>query len=360
MAHADLIYNYGMFEFPEGIGDLLAFYGRFAMGRPRYWLGVDSSLQHTLDEYRYRRRDVSVQELNFTPAQRAELAVRLAINALPQNKVYTYDYFRDNCSTRIRDMLDIALGGALARATRDRSGTGSFRFHTLRSITNDKLLFVGIDAAFGPRSDIRADQWQEMFLPEKVQQHVRDLHVRDAIGRDVPLVKAEFPLLTIGVYHVEPAPPHWLGRFALAGALITGLVSLAVLRGPLGVAGRLLASAWLLVTGLGGLLLLFFWLFTAQVATYANHNLYFLSPLALGVLPSMWYRVVVPVRRWRTRVVNLMALSVIVGLGLTVVPLVTHQNNLEIAALTVPPTLAALWAVALRLRLATVGRSNQT
>jgi hypothetical protein len=358
VAHTDLIYNYGMFEFPRAFGDKLAFFGRFAMGRPRYWLGVDSSLQHTLDEYRYFKRDVTAQELDLAAAQRVDLASRLATNALPEHKVYTYDYFRDNCSTRVRDMLNAVLWGALARATRDRPGAGSLRFHTLRSITNDKLLFVGIDASFGPGVDHRIDQWDEMFLPEKVQQRVRELHVRSADGQDLPLVKAEFPLLTIGAYHVEPAPPHWFAGFALVGIAIAALVMLAAVKGPAGQAGQILAGAWLLATGLGGLLLLFFWLFTDQFATYANHNLLFLSPLALAVLPSVRYRGAAPARAWRTRVIGLLALSVIIGVGVAVVPIVTRQDNLEIAALTVPPTLAALWVVAGRLRLADDGRSR--
>jgi hypothetical protein len=358
VAHTDLIYNYGAFEFPSGIGDELAFAGRFAMGRPRYWLGVDSSMEHALAEYRMRQRDLSAQELNLTPLQRAELAARLARNALPENKVYTYDYFRDNCSTRVRDMLDAVLGGALARATRDRPGAGSLRFHTLRSITNDKLLFVGIDASFGPGVDRRIDQWEEMFLPEKVQQRIRELHVRTADGQDVPLVKVEFPVLTIGRYRVEPAPPHWLAGFALAGTVVGALLLLGTMSGPAGNVGRLLVTLWLLLIGLGGLLLLFFWLFTDQVATYDNHNLLFLSPLALGVLPSVWYRGVLPARPWRLRVAGLLALSVVLGLGLSIVPIVTRQDNVEIAALTVLPTLAALWVVAGRLRPVDVDRSK--
>jgi hypothetical protein len=356
VAHTDRIYNYGMFEFPRAFADKLKFFGRFAMGRPRYWLGVDSSLQHTVDEYRYFNRDLSAQELNLTSQQRADLAARLARNALPENKVYTYDYFRDNCSTRVRDMLDAVLGGALRRATRDRPGSGSLRFHTLRSITNDKLLFVGIDASFGPRVDRRIDQWEEMFLPEKVAQRVRELHVRTADGQDVPLVKGEFPVLTIGRYRVETAPPHWLAGFALVGAATGALLLLATMNGAAGTVGRVLATVWLLLTGLGGLLLLFFWLFTDQVATYANHNLLFLSPLALGVLPSVWYRGAIPARPWRMRVAGLLALSVVLGVGLTIVPIVTRQDNVGIAALTVPATLAALWVVATRLRLADGGQ----
>lgn len=350
LAHTDLIYNYGMFEFPAGLGEKLAFYWRFAMGRPRYWLGVDSSLQHMLDVYRYYERDVSAQALNLTPAQRAGLASRLSVNALPQNRVYTYDYFRDNCSTRVRDMLDVVLGGALKRATRDRPGAGSLRFHTLRSITNDKLMFLGIDAAFGPRVDRRIDRWDEMFLPEKVQQRVGELHVPDGGGAQQPLVKAEFPLLTIGRYHVDPAPPHWLGRQILIAGLIAGIMLLAMFNGVAGVVGRVVMTAWFLLLGLGGMLLLFFWLGTAQVATYANHNLLFFSPLALGLLRLVWAHDPASASRWNARLVGLMSAGVVLGFGLIAAPIVTPQDNLPIAVLAGVPTLAAAWVLARKLR----------
>ena len=350
VSRRDLIYNYGMFEFPNTLGGELAFAGRFAMGRPRYWLGVDSSLEQTLAEYRSRRRDVTAQLLMLTPAQRADLAARLAVNALPENRMYVYDYFRDNCSTRVRDMLDRVLGGALARATRDHPGAGSLRFHTLRSITNDRLLYTGIDAAFGPAVDRRLDQWEEMFLPEKVQQRVRELYVKSGDGRDVPLVGGEFPLLTVGVYRVEAAPPHWAPGFVLVGVLIAILLLLAARDGAAGVAGKVVMSAWLLLMGAGGLLLLFFWIATDQFATYANHNLLYISPLALGVLPSVWYRASQPAAAWRLRTVRLYALSIAVGVGLTLVPIVTRQHNVEIALLVIPPTGVALWIVAGRLR----------
>ena len=209
VAHTDIVYNYGMFSFGSGsVADLIAFGARFAMGPQQYWLGY-TDLDHTLANYQHFRRNLDAQELNLTPAERADLADRLAVNALEANRYYAYDYFRDNCSTRVRDILDLELGGALRRATLGKPAEGTFRWHTLRSITNDKLLFIGIDAAFGPRTDRPLDRWDEMFLPAKLQQRVRELTVTGADGAVVPLVRREISLLPIQVFHVDPAPPHW-------------------------------------------------------------------------------------------------------------------------------------------------------
>ncbi|MGH7582130.1 MAG: DUF4105 domain-containing protein [Gemmatimonadales bacterium] len=348
VAKTDLIYNYGMFEFPSGIMGMAGFVGRFAMGRPRYWLGVDSSIDLELYIYRGAGRNLSAQELNLLPAQKADLARRLATNALPENRYYTYDYFRDNCSTRVRDMLDAVLGGALRAATVDQPSGTTYRFHTLRSITNDKLLWLAIDAGLGPRVDLPIDRWQEMFLPAAVAARVADLHVRDSSGALVPLVQSSFPLLTIDRYHVEAAPPRWVIGFLLIGLAIALLIVLGVRAGASGVFGRVVATVWMLLMGIGGLLLLFLWWCTAHVATYANHNALLLTPFALGVVPSLWCR---DARGgWQWRAIQLSAVSVLLGVAIAAVPIVSPQANWPIVVLTVPGTLAALWVAARRER----------
>ncbi|MES1259373.1 MAG: DUF4105 domain-containing protein, partial [Gemmatimonadota bacterium] len=290
VAHTDLIYNFGTFEVPRGPAGLIVFGAKFAMGPQRYWLGVDDNIDRELFIYRSRGRDMIAQELNLLPAQRADLASRLAINARDENKYYMYDYFRDNCSTRVRDILDIELGGALKQATLGKPAEGTLRFHTRRSITNNIFLFVGIDAAFGPRVDRPLDQWDEMFLPEKVQQRIRSLKVAGPGGVELPLVAREFPLLTIGAFHVEPKPPQWGGPFFIFGLAIAGLIHLASSRGSVATVGRVVGGAWMLLMGVGGVILLFFWIFTQHVATWANHNLLLMSPLALLLIPSFWRR----------------------------------------------------------------------
>jgi len=294
-----------------------------------------------------------VQELNLSPSERGDLAAKLALNAQPEHRYYIYDYYRDNCSTRVRDMIDVVLHGALRRATRDRPAGTTLRFHTLRSIENSLLLFVGIDAALGPRVDRPIDQWDEMFLPEKIALHLRELRVTGPDGIDAPLVKTEAQVLTIGRYRVESAPPRWELRYALAGLLATGLIMMALLAGPPGVTGRVVATAWLVLMALGGLLLMFFWLISYNVATYANHNLLLLSPIAVGVLPSIWYRGPASAPRWRWRVLHALAISVLLGTAVAIVPIVSRQDNIRLVLLTALPTLAAAYIAARRLTRAT-------
>src|SRR5688500_18521265 len=108
---SDMTYNWGMFDVNQP-----NFLGRFLTGNTSYWMegiGLESMLQ----SYTQRNRSLLAQELNLTPEQRLLLKQALETNTLPQNKFYRYDYYRDNCSTRLRDMLDRALGGQLQTAT---------------------------------------------------------------------------------------------------------------------------------------------------------------------------------------------------------------------------------------------------
>lgn len=339
VAHTDAIYNYGMFTFGNGsLGSLLSFAAKFAMGPQQYWLGVDSSMENELALYRWRGRDLVADRLNLAPAQRADLAARLRINALPQNRYYAYDYFRDNCATRVRDMLDLVVGGALKRATVGKPAEGTLRFHTRRSITNDRFLSVAIDAAFGPGVDRQLDQWDEMFLPEKVQQRVRELSIPGADGREVPLVDAEFPLLTLGKYHVDPAPPNWTGPFLLIGLAIAGLTRLEESRRVTSRVGRGVAGAWLALMGLGGVILLFFWVFSQHVMTWGNHNLLLLSPLALLLVPAFWRRSATTPWRATPPIAMVVMVSVAIGTLLALVPDIAGQQDGPTAALVALPT----------------------
>lgn len=324
---ADAVYNYGTFDFAQP-----GFIGRFVMGRPQYWLGV-SDLATTLRTYDFYGRRVEVQELDLPPAVRAELALALAENARPEQREYRYDYFLDNCSTRVRDILDRVLGGALRRATEGVPGEGTLRFHTQRSVSNDPAMYLGILAAMGPRVDAPLDQWGEMFLPEKVQERVRELRIRWPDGREVPLVRTEATLLDLNRYTVEPTRPNWTLPLAGLGLAIAGLTLLARIGGAVGTVGRVVATLWLVASAVGALVLAFLWLGTDHVFTRSNATLLLLAPTGLALIPAVW--------RGGGRRVAVAHLAV-VALGAVAV-LAGWQSSGELIALALPAGAAAAW-----------------
>jgi hypothetical protein len=336
---ADIVYNYGTFDFGRTRADVARFVGRFAMGRPQYWLGT-MTMDQTISVYTHAQRDVDIQELALPADARRELATRLAANALPENRVYTYDYFLDNCSTRIRDMLDGVLDGALQEATMGVAAEGSFRFHTHRSLTNDVPMYLGILLALGPSADEPIDQWSEMFLPAKVQERVRELRVVNEAGQSVPLVQREMRLLEIGAYRVESAPPHWGGWLLLAGIVLAVLILTGRAESRIGVPGRVLATGWLVISGIGGVILLLLWFVTNHVAAAWNHNLYFLSPIAFLLIRAVWSEERRAPGSWAPRAALLILALTAIGVILAFFPHFGGQWNLQVAALVAPPTIA--------------------
>lgn len=270
-----LSYNFGLFD-PDEPG----FQRRFIHGEMRYRLAA-MPLAQDLAYYGSVGRGASIQWLDLDEAAAAELAARLAWNALPANAAYSYDYFTDNCSTRVRDALDTALGGQLARSLQVRSQGNTYRSEAVRLARPAPLMALGFDLGLGPASDRPNSLWDDAFVPMRLAQALRDARLPD--GR--PLVLREEVLL-----------PHRLGpepeprRVAWWPWLLAGLALAA-----LAWAGRSRPSAvavvalpaWLLCAALGALML-YIWLGTAHRFGWTNHNLLLFNPLCLLLLPGAW------------------------------------------------------------------------
>lgn len=342
---SDLAYNYGMFDFRQQ-----NFLLNFARGRMLYWMeGFDAYL--TLDHYRTLNRSVWAQELNLTPAQAAYVRDFLEWNARPENRFYRYDYYRDNCSTRVRDIVDRVTGGALKAATANAPSGVSYRWHTRRLVAGGAAsvpMYTILEGGLGPAADRPISRWDEMFLPMRLRDQVAALKIRDARGNVVPLVRREQTLFTAVRPAERTGPPHWLFGYLLAGVLYGGAIALLAAAVRRSVAARVgftvLTVPWLVFAGVGGVILLGLWGLTDHAIAYRNLNLFQLSPLAVPLivmLPALAWR-----GRWRRGTVRLAvvvaALSVL-GLLLQVFP-PFRQVNGEYIALALPINVAIAWA----------------
>ncbi len=270
----DLVFNYGTFRFdsPWLILD-------FLKGRLSYWLSA-SSLERTLAAYRAANRSVSAQELAVDPETARAITAFLHENVKPDNAYYRYDYYRDNCATRIRDVLDRHLGSKLALISRGPAAL-TYREHTRRLTVEAPLLFFGLDLAMGPLIDQPVTEWEEMFLPARVEAKLAELS--DEQG--VPLVRRRTLLFQADRPPVlERAPGYrwgWLTLGVALGAALYGLsrprrrwsdVALAL---GLGTVGTLV--------GILGLLLLVLWLLTDHDVAYWNQNVLLCPVWALAI-----------------------------------------------------------------------------
>jgi len=297
-------------------------------------------------QQRHRDREVRddhelVSELELTPSERARLHAALRENARPEHRYYRYDYYRDNCSTRVRDALDRAVGGAIKAQTSSLPAGTTFRFHTQRLTTNDIPIYTAIQIATGRGADEPLSAWEEMFLPFKLREHLRAVRVPDDSGHMVPLVKAEETVYESNAYRVLDAPPRWVPNYLIVGLVLgVGLAVLGRLSARSGwarVGFGALGLTWTWVTGIVGSLLAGMWAFTDHVIARRNENVLQFSVLALAVAILL-----IPVLRgksWPARSARAlatgMALLSIAGLLGKVLPS-WIQGNGQLLALAVP------------------------
>ncbi|HEU4747291.1 MAG TPA: DUF4105 domain-containing protein [Gemmatimonadaceae bacterium] len=341
---SDITYNWGMFDFAQP-----NFLGRFLTGNTRYWMeGID--LEAMLQTYTRRNRSLLAQELSLTPTQRLSLKQALEENARPENKYYRYDYYRDNCSTRLRDMLDRALGGQLQTATTTRLTSESYRSHTQRLTQGNVPVYTGITFALGHPADRPISMWNEMFLPVRMANHLRTVRVTDSLDAKVPLVRSEMALFTAGRGPEPAAPPNYLPWFLALGLALGGTL-IALVRNAEG-GGRLalfgataIATLWSLIGGLAGTALLAAWVFTRHYFMSWNENLLQLNPLsvALAALIPLSIYGLRGVSRARQLSAIVAALSLF-GLIAQGMPFFRQLNG-EMIALGLPINLAVLWTV---------------
>lgn len=340
----DVTYNWGMFDFNQP-----HFVSRFLTGHTLYWMeGID--LETMLQAYTARDRSILAQELNLTPTQRLELKQSLEWNALPQNKFYRYDYYRDNCSTRLRDALDQALGGQLQRATATRMTTGTYRTQTERLTQNDIPVYTGIILALGHPADRPLSEWEEMFLPVRMANDIRSVRIRSDSNATVPLVRSEMALFTAGRSPEPASPSNYLGWYVTLGILIAGALIVLVNRAEGGsklalFAATATATLWSLIAGFAGVALVAAWAFTEHFYMSRNENLAQFDPLSIALvilIPLSIYGVRgVPRARTVSGIVAVLSLFGFVAQGI----LFFDQRNGEIIALALPLNLAVAWVV---------------
>jgi hypothetical protein len=337
----DVSYNWGIFDFQQ-----VDFIPRFLQGRMLYRMAAFNT-DSMLAMYGAANREVALQELALTPSEKLELLTLAEINARPENREYVYQYFLDNCSTRVRDLLNTVLDGALADGLGGLDSGSSFRDNTRRLTQVDPLVFTGMDLLLGSPTDAPISLWEQSFLPLTLQREIRNIMVPDGSGGRRSLVLNE----TIAVEATrEPAPaeaPRWLPAFLVIG-MVLGAAFAAALGGRLPTWPRRLlvgvAAIWLSVSGVLGTILVLL-LFTDHTFAFWNENLFLFHPglFVLAVLLILSGRN----ERWRARARGTaMAVAglALVGLFWQLLPISVHTNGMFIA-LALPIHAGVAWGL---------------
>lgn len=285
-----LMWNWGLFDFAQP-----GFLRRFLFGNTSYRMDSAPS-SWEFRRYTQLKRDVIAQDLALTPGQRAALDAFVRANdADSASWSYRYDYFLDNCSTRIRDALDIILGGAIRAALEPQSTELTYRSETLRLNQQDPWLFLGMDLALGAPADRSMTAWQAAFIPMRLRDALRDVRVKRPDGTLVPLVERERVLIVSGRtaelqdFQTVRWPMYVIGATLVLTLTLIGLAALARRRVPAAQSG--IVGAAVLVHGVAGLLatfILFMWLFTKHAFWAWNQHFLLMTPLSLAIAVLVW------------------------------------------------------------------------
>lgn len=178
----DAVFNYGMFNF-----NAPNFILRFALGETDYQLGV-TGYGHFAAEYNYLGRDVWQQTLNLTQEEKERLAALLKENYRPENRVYRYNFFYDNCATRPRDLIERAINGTLHYADNMTDCNTGLSFRDLLHAYSEGHPWsrFGMDLCMGSKADEPISKRLAMFVPFYLQAYFNKAQIADKKGKKDP------------------------------------------------------------------------------------------------------------------------------------------------------------------------------
>lgn len=276
----DLAFNWGIFNFKKPF-----FVARFVFGLTDYELGI-TPFEPFAAYYKRWGAMVTEQVLNLSSVEKSRLQKLLADNYLPENRVYRYNYFYDNCSTRPRDIIERCLDGKVEYAQR-QDYEPTFRQMIREKTKRHEWATEGNDLLLGVRADLKTSREEQEFLPENLLYDFDRAQIRGNDGTVRPLVVNRRMAVQPGVQVIERdfvMSPVEVGVALLIVSLLVFAVEWK---------RRHIFIIWdavlMTLTGLAGCVL-FVMLFSQHPCTTTNMQVLLLNPLHLFFIPSVVHR----------------------------------------------------------------------
>jgi hypothetical protein len=286
----DMAYNWGVFDFATP-----NFVWKFAKGRLEYMLGV-YSFDRFLQDYFLEQRSVVQQKINLEPGEIEILFALITENLKPENRKYRYDFFYDDCSTRIRDLLEKSVGEKLKYPPEISKDIPTFREKVNQYQQPYPWLQLGIDFLMGTPGDKKANLRDRMFLPIDLREGLS----QTVVNRNSKMI----PLLQNPSYLLEFDPPEKKQGFFTSPMFIFSLLLILIIVLSATVRGRAANKAIDLVIfsffSILTLMMIFFNFFTDHQQMKWNLNIIWLSPFIILCLVSLilnkawfiWFKIV--------------------------------------------------------------------
>lgn len=273
--NSDIVYNWGVFDF-----DTPNFAWKFAKGRLDYMLAYES-FNDFLRSYFYEERYVLMQKINLTTEEKIRMLELISENLEPENLKYRYDFFYDDCSTRIRDLIENSVNRSLIYPDEVQSTIPTFRQMLDKYQRPYPWLDFGIDLLLGQTADLKADVRDRMFLPIDMMEGLSST-VLHSDGSESPLLEKSELVLDFDPPVSRSIPtPFFIFSILFLGIL---LVSLYVKSIPvINIIDIIIYFTFSLVS----ILLVFFNFFSDHEQLKMNFNLVWLNPLLILCLISL-------------------------------------------------------------------------
>lgn len=271
----DLAINYGIFNFRQK-----NFVLKFVFGHTDYEMGIEP-FSMFLMEYAREGRGVVQQKLNLSREEKFAITQALSVNYQPENRIYRYNYFYNNCTTKARDILVNHLDGKVEYPI-SQSVKTSWRnaIHQL----NEKHLWArfGNDLLLGVKADGCMDYSQRQFVPDTLRKDFGEAAVVDASGRKRALVLSTVEVLKPNEANVHKTSGIWdfLSPNAVFSLLLAFTIAISVIERRRGKTFWLYDVILLTLDGLAGLCLLAM-VFSEHPTVGLNFQILLLNPLSI-------------------------------------------------------------------------------
>jgi hypothetical protein len=284
----DRVYSWGVYNFSDP-----NFYWNFARGRLKYKIDSDSYDQF-LQAYFFEQRTVYSQKINLTSAQKETLIALININMQPENKLYLYDFFYDNCSTRVRDIIEKIVGNKLIYPKENSNDQHTFRGMINVAQKPMPWLTFGTDMLIGIPGDNKAGFRDQMFLPESLMKNLSLLMINDS-ARMIPLLQKP-----VAVLEFDPSTNKVILTPVIVFSLLFLIIALLSFRFKRGTAFDYIDKFLFFAFSILAIMMVFFNFFSDHQAMKMNLNIIWLNPLMIVAFVTLlmkkenaiWFRLI--------------------------------------------------------------------
>ena len=259
--NSDFVYNFGIYNYNSP-----NFYSNFVKGRPQYSLGKQY-YSSFISGYKADKRYIFEQKINLDEKSKEHIVNLLKQNI--ENPYYTYDYLRDNCATRIADLIIENTNNKFKTEKTENKTQISFRNLIHEKIGENSWAALGIDLCLGAVIDQKINLRETLFIPEKL------MNFLDEFDSDTELINKK----TIYI----PETKNFYNESIISPLVVNLILSFIIIaitffNFKYNFWSKILDVIIFLITGSVGILVVYLWFFSDHNAAAQNFNFLWAFP----------------------------------------------------------------------------------